>query len=44
MEWIKKAYDAGLLGKGISLDAGAAIEEFEVANSDGNYFVPSEQI
>lgn len=28
MEWIKSAYDRDLLGKGIALDAGAAIEEF----------------
>lgn len=28
MEWAKKAYDDGLLGKGISLDGGQSIEEF----------------
>ena len=28
MEWVKKAYDDGLLGKGISLDGGQSIEEF----------------
>lgn len=35
MEWAKKAYDDGLLGKGISLDGGQSIEEFrsEVAAS-----------
>ena len=28
MEWIKQAYDKGLLGQGIALDAGASIEAF----------------
>lgn len=28
MEWIKGAYDKGLLGQGIALDAGASIEAF----------------
>lgn len=28
MEWIKAAYDKGLLGQGIALDAGASIEAF----------------
>ena len=28
MEWAKSAYDKGLLGKGIALDAGASIEAF----------------
>lgn len=40
MEWIKKAYDEGLLGKGIALDAGAAIEEFGNGTAVGTILYP----
>ncbi|MGL5440060.1 MAG: ABC transporter substrate-binding protein [Filifactoraceae bacterium] len=40
MEWIKKAYDEGLLGKGIALDAGASIEEFGNGTAAGTILYP----
>ncbi|MDO5061773.1 MAG: extracellular solute-binding protein [Peptostreptococcaceae bacterium] len=40
MEWIKMAYDKGLLGKGIALDAGAAIEEFGNQTAAGTILYP----
>lgn len=40
MEWIKGAYDRGLLGKGIALDAGAAIEEFGNQTAAGTILYP----
>ncbi len=40
MQWIKQAYDKGLLGKGIALDAGAAIEEFGNATAAGSILLP----
>ncbi len=40
MEWIKQAYDNNLLGKGIALDAGAAIEEFGNQTAAGTILYP----
>lgn len=40
MEWAKKAYDNGLLGKGIALDAGASIEAFRSANAFSTILYP----
>lgn len=40
MEWIKASYDKGLLGSGISLDAGAAIEEFGNGTAAGSILYP----
>ncbi len=40
MEWIKQAYDKDLLGKGIALDAGAAIEEFGNGTAAATILLP----
>lgn len=40
MTWVKDAYDQGLLGRGISLDAETAIEAFGNGNAAGTILYP----